>query len=552
MNLLDRESYIHKMKNNFLFVLFMTSMTCWGQTAASTRHWVFLHEAVFESPSWSPQRGQAALTPAAVERRLRQNIPLRATDYPLSSAALTQVRATGAEIYRTSRWLRAVSVVATPAQLEVLRTMPGVAHIQPVAKVTQTLAEIHPHAAPSSHPEEGVQSYNYGQSLDQVNQINLIPLHNAGYAGAGINIALMDAGFTGADVHSAFTGAWSQGRIVLTHDFVDNDTNVFQVGSHGMSVLSTMCADLDGTFVGTAPEANYFLFRTEDELSETLVEEDNWVVASEWADSLGVDVINTSLGYTTFDNGIGDHSYADLDGKTTVISRAATAAARTGMIVVVAAGNEGASSWKYISCPADADSILSIGAVDGMDLRGSFSSQGPTSDGRIKPDLGARGVSATIMKSSGQVGTGSGTSFASPITCGAMACLLQAVKANQSTYDIQDILNVVRQNASQASKPDTLLGWGVPNFSAALSAMGLEEGQTVPTWALQPSGSAYLLRRLRPTASVTVYRYDGTGRLLEEFALEPGLGAIELRSFPGVTLLHLVGDEEEVLKVPAF
>ena len=156
------------------------------------------------------------------------------------------------------------------------------------------------------------------------------------------------------------------------------------------------------------------------------------------------------------------------------------------------------------------------------------------------------------MKSSGQVGTGSGTSFASPITCGAMACLLQAVKANQSTYDIQDILNVVRQNASQASKPDTLLGWGVPNFSAALSAMGLEEGQTVPTWALQPSGSSYLLRRLRPTASVTVYRYDGTGRLLEEFALEPGLGAIELRSFPGVTLLHLVGDEEEVLKVPAF
>jgi hypothetical protein len=487
-----------------------------------------------------------------VERRLRQNIPIRATDYPLSTAALTEVRATGAEIYRTSRWLRAVSVVATPTQLEALRNLPGVLHIQPVAKLTQTVAEIHPNSAPPSHPEEGVQSYNYGQSLDQVNQINLIPLHNAGYAGAGINIALMDGGFTGTDVHSAFQGAWSQGRIVLTHDFIDNDTNVFQVGSHGMSVLSTICADLDGTFVGTAPEANYFLFRTEDELSETLVEEDNWVVASEWADSLGVDVINTSLGYTTFDNGVGDHSYADLDGKTTVISRAATAAARTGMIVVVAAGNEGASSWKYISCPADADSILSIGAVDGMDLRGSFSSQGPTADGRIKPDLGARGVSATIMKSSGQVGTGSGTSFASPITCGAMACLLQAVKANQSTYDIQGILDAVRQNASQASKPDTLLGWGIPNFSAALSAMGLEEAQQVPTWTLQPSGSAYLLRRLRPTGAVRLYRYDGTGRLLDQQELEPGTGYLELQPYPGVTLLHLVGDEEEVLKVPAF
>ena len=543
---------MHNMKKTFLFLAGLSALMAWGQTAPTTRHWVFLHEAAFEGPTWSPQRGQASLTPAAVERRLRQNIPIRATDYPLSTAALTEVRATGAEIYRTSRWLRAVSVVATPTQLEALRSLPGVLHIQPVAKLTQTVAEIHPNSAPPSHPEEWVQSYNYGQSLDQVNQINLIPLHNAGYAGAGINIALMDGGFTGTDVHSAFQGAWSQGRIVLTHDFIDNDTNVFQVGSHGMSVLSTICADLDGTFVGTAPEANYFLFRTEDELSETLVEEDNWVVASEWADSLGVDVINTSLGYTTFDNGIGDHSYADLDGKTTVISRAATAAARTGMIVVVAAGNEGASSWKYISCPADADSILSIGAVDGMDLRGSFSSQGPTADGRIKPDLGARGVSATIMKSSGQVGTGSGTSFASPITCGAMACLLQAVKANQSTYDIQGILDAVRQNASQASKPDTLLGWGIPNFSAALTAMGLEEGHPVPTWALQPFGSAYVLRRLRPTTSVTVHRYDGTGRLLETFDLEPGLGAIELRSYPGITLLHLVGEDEEVLKVPAF
>jgi hypothetical protein len=444
-------------------------------------------------------------------------------------------------------------VYATQDQLAQLSQLSVVSAIQPVAKLRHSATESEAsEARVHAYDEDGVQAYSYGQSLDQVNQINLIPLHNAGYAGAGINIALMDGGFTGVDVHSAFTGAWSQGRIVLTHDFVDNDTNVFQVGSHGMSVLSTICADLDGTFVGTAPEANYYLFRTEDELSETLVEEDNWVVASEWADSLGIDVINTSLGYTTFDNGIGDHTYADLDGKTTVISKAATAAARTGMIVVVAAGNEGASSWKYISCPADADSILSIGAVDGMDLRAAFSSQGPTSDGRIKPDLGARGVSATIMNWSGQVATGSGTSFASPITCGAMACLLQAVKANQSTYAIQDILTAVRENASQASKPDTMLGWGIPNFSAALTAMGLEEGGPVPTWALQPQDGGYLLRRLRPTGMVTMYRYDATGRLLAREELEPGVGYVYLEGSSEITLLHLVGEEEEVLKVPAF
>ena len=544
---------MREMKYTAFFALLLVGFTSWAQSESSTRYWVFLNEAAAEGGTWSPQTGTAALSPAAVERRLRQNIPLRATDYPLSAQAVEAVQATGAKVYRRSRWLRALSVYATPNQLQALEASPVVLGLQPVAKLKRSAVSLG-ESQPMAHAEadEGVQAYSYGQSLDQVNQINLIPLHNAGYAGAGINIALMDGGFTGVDVHSAFTGAWNQGRILLTHDFVDNDTNVFQVGSHGMSVLSTICADLDGTFVGTAPEANYFLFRTEDELSETLVEEDNWVVASEWADSLGVDVINTSLGYTTFDNGIGDHSYSDLDGRTAVISKAATAAARTGMIVVVAAGNEGASSWKYISCPADADSILSIGAVDNMDLRAAFSSQGPTSDGRIKPDLGARGVSATLMNWSGQVGTGSGTSFASPITCGAMACLLQAVKANQSTYDIQDILTVVRENASQASKPDTLLGWGIPNFSAALSAMGLEEGKQVPTWTLQPSGSAYLLRRLRPTGAVRLYRYDGTGRLLDQQELEPGTGYLELQPYPGVTLLHLVGDEEEVLKVPAF
>jgi hypothetical protein len=542
-----------KMKKILLLTVCLTQFALFAQSEAQTRYWVFLQESAVEGSSWSPQSGTPCLSPAAVERRLRQNIPLRSTDFPLSVAALDAVTSTGAKVYRSSRWLRAVSVYATPDQLAQLSQLSVVSAIQPVAKLRQSATESEAsEARVHAYDEDGVQAYSYGQSLDQVNQINLIPLHNAGYAGAGINIALMDGGFTGVDVHSAFTGAWSQGRIVLTHDFVDNDTNVFQVGSHGMSVLSTICADLDGTFVGTAPEANYYLFRTEDELSETLVEEDNWVVASEWADSLGVDVINTSLGYTTFDNGIGDHSYADLDGKTTVISKAATAAARTGMIVVVAAGNEGASSWKYISCPADADSILSIGAVDGMDLRAAFSSQGPTSDGRIKPDLGARGVSATIMNWSGQVATGSGTSFASPITCGAMACLLQAVKANQSTYAIQDILTAVRENASQASKPDTMLGWGIPNFSAALTAMGLEEGGPVPTWALQPQDGGYLLRRLRPTGMVTMYRYDATGRLLAREELEPGVGYVYLEGSSEITLIHLVGEEEEVLKVPAF
>lgn len=541
-----------KMKNVLMIVGLLVVNQLMAQSANEGRYWVFLSEVDKAEIDEVLMHEAPCLSPLAIERRIRQGIPLKITDFPLPKEILTAIEETGVHIYRKSRWLRAVSVFASVKEIAKLSSLDAVEKVVPVSTLTRFQSEQSSLSQRVEHWPESVNAFSYGQSLDQVNQINLIPLHNAGYAGAGINIAIMDGGFSGVDQHGVFAGAWNQGRIILTHDFVDNDTNVFHAGSHGMSVFSTICADLDGTFIGTAPEANYFLFRTEDELSETVVEEDNWVIAAEWADSLGVDVINTSLGYTTFDDGIGDHSFADLDGRTSVISIAATQAARTGMIVVVAAGNEGSSSWKYISCPADADSILAIGAVNGMDMRASFSSHGPSSDGRIKPDIAARGVSATVTNWNGQVGTASGTSFSSPITCGAMACLLQAVKANQSTYDIQNILTAVRQNASQASKPDTLLGWGIPDFSAAMSAMGLEEGQQASIWTLQSQGGSYLLRRLRPTGKVQFRRYDGSGRLLELKELEPGMGQVELQPYPGLTLIHLLTDDEEVLKVPAF
>ncbi|MDC3353905.1 S8 family serine peptidase [Schleiferiaceae bacterium] len=537
-----------------LILLLLTSISIQAQS----RYWVFLDEAEM---GLSPASATLpALSPTGIERRIRQGIPLKPSDFPVPAEAIARVQATGAQVYRVSRWFRAVTVYATEAQLAELTATQGVRGVQPVARMQISRWSESPDApipalnlaGSSPVPDEGLTSYSYGQSLDQVSQINLIPLHDAGYTGLGVNVALMDGGFSGVESHACFTGAWNQNRIVLTHDFVDNDSNVFQAGSHGMSVLSTICSDLDGTFIGTAPEANYFLFRTEDEYSETLVEEDNWVVAAEWADSLGVDVINTSLGYTTFDNGIGDHSYADLDGRTAVISRAATAAARTGMIVVVAAGNEGSSAWKYISCPADADSIFSVGAVDGLGVRAGFSSQGPTADGRTKPDIATRGSSATIMKSSGMVGTGSGTSFASPIACGAMACLVQAHKSTNSALSIQDLMNLVRSEASQASKPDSLLGWGIPNFGSTLAVMGIDEPSLVPEWSLRPQGQGYALHRTRPTGMTLVRRYDFSGRLLEEWTLSAGTMPQILASQPMMTFLQIDAEEPLVLKVPAF
>ena len=498
--------------------------------AQTQRYWVFLNET-------QTHMGEPHLTERAIERRVRQNIPIRATDYQLDPQAVASVLATGVEMRRSSRWLRAISVEATPAQIAQLMHMPTVKRLEPMRSMKLM----------------DTQGYDYGLATAQTHQINLQSVHDAGYTGAGQLIAVMDAGYLELSTQSAFASLFSQGRIALTHDFVDGDTNVFHGSYHGTAVLSTMCADLDGTMVGTAPEADYLLFRTEDVGSETLAEEDNWVVAAEWADSLGADLINTSLGYSVFDGGIGNHSYADLDGRTTPISIAAVAAARTGMIVVVSAGNEGMSSWRHITAPGDADSILTVGAVDSLGIRAGFSSQGPTSDGRIKPDVCARGVAATVMMTNSQIYSGNGTSFSSPIMCGAMASLLQAVKANQNSYDIQDMMDWVRNSSSQAHKPDTLQGWGIPNFGDVMASLGLVDLPEGGNWQIRHVDGGQLLVRIAPTGVANVQRIDALGRVIEEIELRPGTSDWIIRPMQQVTFLRVEGDDwVEVLKVPAL
>ena len=303
---------------------------------APRKHWVFVNESAIDY-------SQPQLGPDALARRAAQSIALRPTDFALQPEVVTQVHSVAPVIGR-SRWLRAVVVEADASQLAAIQALDCVRATQPVALMKRSLTSCEQRSgnpllasgsAGDAIAEEGTTSYNYGASIDQVLQIRADALHDAGFNGAGVKVALMDGGFTGADTYSAFTGAWQQGRVLGTLDYVDGDTNVFHVGSHGMSVWSTICADLDGNFVGTAPQASFYLFKTENQISETIAEEYNWVMAAERADSLGVDVINTSLGYTTFDNGIGDHSYADMDGRTTPISQAAVAAARTGMILCI-------------------------------------------------------------------------------------------------------------------------------------------------------------------------------------------------------------------------
>ena len=317
-------------------------------------------------------------------------------------------------------------------------------------------------------------SYNYGPSITQVSQIGVDCMHDLGFRGNNMTIAVMDGGFRQVDINPVFDSLRNENRLLGTYDFVVGDNSVFEDDTHGAYVLSCIVGNSPGNLIGTSPKANIWLFRSEDVGSEKIIEEHNWVIAAERADSLGADIATTSLGYTTFDNSANNHTYADLNGKTSIMSLASTMAVRKGMFVLNAVGNEGNGSWHYISVPSDADSICSVGAVNGSGVHSSFSGVGPTADGRIKPDISAMGEGTYLCAPGYSFFSGNGTSFATPIMAGAVACLWQAhpLKTNM------EILQAIKATATQSVTPDNNVGWGIPNICAAhqyLITVGLQE-----------------------------------------------------------------------------
>ena len=292
-----------------------------------------------------------------------------------------------------------------------------------------------------------------------------LQLHENGYFGDNINVAIFDAGFMGVDILPIFNNLWDNNKIIFTRDFVNNNKNVFDYSQHGTMVLSVMGGYMLDSLIGTAPMANYLLFRTEDSESETMVEEDYWAAAAELADSIGVDIINSSLGYTImYDDTINSHTYSDMDGNTTIITKAADRAASRGILVVNSAGNSGLSSWYHIGAPADGDSVLAIGAVDYLGKIASFSSRGPSFDGRIKPNVCAKGVSVVVADQDSTIRYANGTSFSAPIISGLSACLWQAISSNNIELSNMDIINLIQESSSLFSNPNDSLGYGIPNF----------------------------------------------------------------------------------------
>jgi serine protease AprX len=438
------------------------------------------------------------LSEKSVERRLKQKISFNQTDIPLNEQYLKEVSKSGVKILTRSRWLNTIVIEADNQAVTNISTLPFVSSVKPInslAKRQSTSISEKPFFKPEtvspwineSKKQVSADSYNYGTAFNQINQLKGQSLHNMGFSGQGMTIAVIDAGFNSVDKMTCFDSLRANHQILGTRDFAQpgNDVYATTMNSHGTMVLSCMGANSSGQMVGTSPKANFWLLRSEVAATESIIEEYYWVNAAEFADSVGADLINSSLSYTTFDDPATNHTYADMDGKTTVVSKGAEIAAKKGILVVNSAGNGGSatSTWKYIGAPADGDSVFTIGAVDAAGKRANFSSLGPTYDRRIKPTVGAQGLGSAVFAPGGDanpggvLSTASGTSFSSPIICGITACLWQAMP----TLSNMQIIESIKATSSQASQPDTLLGWGIPDYSLALLYLSIQSSSAGET-----------------------------------------------------------------------
>jgi len=423
---------------------------------------------------YSVNNPEEFLSERAIERRGRFGIPITKQDLPVNPDYIQGVLNTGAVVLNPTKWLNGVTIFVSDSMiLQDIGLLPYVKEVFKVGPVGENknteksffAKEIYlgSDAARTEVIEKASSVIDYGLSYAQINQINGIPLHEEGYLGQGLVIAVLDAGWMGTDTHPVFDSLRANNQILGTKDFVSHSGTVYDFHTHGTSVLSLMGGYFEGQLVGTAPKADYYLLRTEDASSEYIIEEYNWVSGAEYADSAGADIINSSLGYYTFDDPLQNHSFNNMNGNTTPVTIGADIAATKGIIVVNSAGNEGNSSWFHIIAPADGDSVMSVGAVNQLGQIAGFSSHGPTADGRIKPDVVAQGDPAYVAVNGGYFTFGSGTSFSSPIIAGMSACLWQAHPGCTNT----DIIKSLKQNASYFENPDNDYGYGIPDFNIA-------------------------------------------------------------------------------------
>ncbi len=456
------------MKKLLFFLPLLLSTNLFAQEHA----WVYLKDKPSEATYIASPL--TMLSQRALDRRTKQGISLDNKDVPIEASYYNQIKsATGITVVGKSKWLNAIHVIGQINDINNLSTsFTFIDRIDFANRSLNAKGTVHKKKNKEvfnnhkSKFQSGKPTYNYGDATNQIEMLGGDFLHENGYTGAGIHIAVIDAGFPNVNTLGAFSGLRKNNQILGGYDFVNRSTNFYTGNSHGTHVLSDIAAYKENEFIGTAPDASFYLFRTEDAASETPLEETLWVEAAERSDSLGVDIINTSLGYTTFDNSNYNYSYSDMNGETTFITRGAEIGSSRGMLLVTSAGNSGNSPWKYISAPADANSVFTVGAVNSVETIASFSSYGPTADGRVKPDVLGQGQNVYIVNYiSGNNALSNGTSFSSPVMTGVIACFWQAFP-NKTNMEIMDI---VRKSADRYSNPTDHYGYGVPDFEAAFN-----------------------------------------------------------------------------------
>ncbi|HVG40472.1 MAG TPA: S8 family serine peptidase [Chitinophagaceae bacterium] len=415
------------------------------------------------------------LSQRSIARRTLYAIPLDSTDLPVNPSYIESIRTSGAvTILNVSKGLNQVSIQTTDAAaLAKINALPFVQTTNPIAaRIKENGSTEKLKTGTGNGSNERINGttanfFNYGSSFAQVHIHNGEFLHNIGLRGQDMIIGMLDAGFANYTSLKSFDSVRTAGQIIDTWDFVAREQSVVEDDAHGTACFSTIAANVPGEFVGTAPKAFFFLYRSEEAATEYPIEEHNWVCAAERVDSAGGDVISSSLGYSTFDNPIFNHLYADMNGNTTTAAKGADLAAKKGILVVNAAGNEGNATWHYISTPADGDSVLAVGAVNTSGVAASFSSYGPSADGQIKPDVASVGAGTIVQYSNNTIGPGNGTSFACPNMAGLATCLWQGFKE----YNNIKIINALRQAGSIFTTPNDRIGFGIPDVKKALTSL---------------------------------------------------------------------------------
>jgi hypothetical protein len=480
--------------------------------AQKNRYMVFFKDKA--GTSYSVLKPLEFLSQKAIDRRVAQDVAVTIQDFPVNTGYVQGVRNTGADIFFTTRWMNGLLVQCDPLLIPAIETLSFVDHVEFVAPQPRLIS--------NGRKERNLRRKNGSIGVETQTQLQMLgipEMHAAEMRGEGMSIAIFDGGFQGVNTKAPFQHIFSEGRFDsnVSYDFVRNTNNVFQYDDHGTEVFSVMAAYIPDVFTGGAYEANYQLYVTEEVGPEYRVEEYNWLFAAERADSAGVDIINSSLGYYDFDMSSMNYTQAQMDGKTTVVTRAAQWAADRGIIVVCSAGNEGNLAWKIISAPADAEGVIAVANVTPQGIRSTSSSTGPSADGRTKPDLAALGAGVRTINASGSLGSSSGTSLSAPL----ITSLVAGVWQRFPSLTRKTLIEALKYTATQANNPDNELGYGIPHYRAVVNYLEQSLQQNIFEVYPNPAADTLYIKPIDPEqiTGCEIEIISSQGQVLEKYTI---------------------------------